>query len=130
MSNDNTPSTAAQIMANPAVAAGAPQAPVLSSPHIKDEGIANLLENLPGLVGAIDHAIKDMAGKPYAFMLMVFTPEGAMHACNGNADVIQAAMIGLVEDWKKTGRGEEQEIRVPQATPAANESQGDGATGD
>jgi len=47
-----------------------------------DEGTDNLLKNLPNLVGAIDMAIKDTAGKPMAFMLLVFADGAALHATN------------------------------------------------
>ena len=93
-------SIAKQIMQDPAAAAGAPAAPVLTSPHIADPGVANLLNQLPGLVGAIDQAIKETAGKPFGFMLMVFTPGIALHATNAQPEAVQQAAIELVESWK------------------------------
>jgi hypothetical protein len=46
--------TAKAIMENPAAAADQAPVPVLASPHITDPGVAKLLDQLPGLVGAID----------------------------------------------------------------------------
>jgi hypothetical protein len=44
--------------------------------------IAAMLDALPGLVGAIDTAIKDTAGKQMPFVLLVFPGNGALHATN------------------------------------------------
>lgn len=46
--------------------------------------IAAMLDALPGLVGAIDAAIEDTAGKQLPFVLLVFPGNGAMHATNIN----------------------------------------------
>lgn len=92
--------TAKAIMQDPAAAAGQPAAPLITSPHITDPGVQNLLNQLPGLVGAIDHAIRDTAGKPLAFMLMVFAPGGALHACNGDHRQIMAAAEELITNLK------------------------------
>lgn len=110
--------SAADIMKDPAGAAGQPAAPVLSSPHIQDPQVAKLLNELPGLVGAIDSAIKDTAGQPFAFMLMIFTPGIALHATNAQPQQVQAAAIELVKSW---GNGESVLESGPGADPAANE---------
>lgn len=99
--NDTNENTAKQIMDNPAAAAGEAAAPILTSPHITDPGTAKLLNELPGLVGAIDSAIKETSGKNHAFMLMIFTPGTALHCTNAHPQQVQAAVVELVEKWKE-----------------------------
>lgn len=110
---------ASDIMKDPAGASGTTQetAPVLSSPHISDPSVAKLLNELPGLVGAIDHAIKDVAGQPHAFMLMIFTPGIALHATNGQPQLVQAYAAELVKSWES---GQSEQVHGPDA---ANEGQ-------
>lgn len=107
------PITAAKaIMDNPAAAAGeAPTAVV--SPQITDPGMAELLNQLPGLVGAIDSAIKDTAGRPLGFMLLVFPDTGggiALHAANCNFARAQDATRAVVAGWDQGTAGEDRPI--------------------
>lgn len=119
--------SASDIMKNPAAAAGAEtETPAPANSVITDPGVQKLLDNLPGLVGAIDHAIKDTAGKPHAFMLLVFTPGAALHACNTDPNAAQKAVIELAEDWKSSGRGQEQQVVIPQDKPATNDERLEG----
>lgn len=106
--SDAQRSDAARIMDNPAAAAE--QSSGLTSPHISDPGVAKLLDQMPGLVGAIDAAVKDTAGKPLGFMLIVFAPGTALHATNCNPQHAQAAVTELVKSWEQDGRGNETPI--------------------
>lgn len=134
MSNEQIPigdgkvvsiSDAKKIMQDPAGSAGQPAAPVLSSPHIQDPGVATLLNQLPGLVGAIDMAIKDTAGKPLAFMLIVFTPGTVLHATNTDAKVAAAAVGELVDSWRKDGDAPGSAAANEAGIPAADPPAGD-----
>lgn len=96
---------ASQIMANASAAAGIePAAPPAQAP-LSDPGAISLMEQLPGIVGALDTAIKDSAGKPLAFMLIVFTEGAALHATNANASQARAATIEVVQAWMQDGDG-------------------------
>jgi hypothetical protein len=66
--------------------------------------VAAMLDALPGLVGAIDAAIKDTVGKPLAFALLVFPGQGALHATNISpaADAI-TAIKQLAHEWNEQG---------------------------
>lgn len=55
----------------------------------QDAGTQALLDQLPGLVGAIDTAIKDTSGKHMAFMLLVFADEAVLHATNADPAIAQ-----------------------------------------
>lgn len=49
-----------------------------------DAGTAQLLKDMPKLIGAIDSAIKDTAKKPLAFILLVFDEGMALHGTNAD----------------------------------------------
>lgn len=116
---------AKSIMQNPAAAAaGVEQPPVLTSPHIQDPGVAKLLNGMPGLVGAIDQAVKATAGKPFAFMLMVFTPGIALHATNANPQMVQQAAAELVKSWEA---GESEQTAGPGTAEGGAANDGGGA---
>lgn len=63
------------------------------------EEAAKILDALPGLIGALDTAIKDIAGKPIGFVLMISLPGGVAHASN-----IQPAATAMqfVKDFAAT----------------------------
>lgn len=107
------PLTAAKaIMDDPAAAAGAVP-PAIVSPQISDPGVAKLLNDLPGLVGAIDAAIKDTVGRPLGFMLLVFPDtEGgtSLHATNADFARAQACTEAVVRGWSQEGAGENRPI--------------------
>ncbi|HLF66777.1 MAG TPA: hypothetical protein VI522_04095 [Gammaproteobacteria bacterium] len=57
-----------------------------------------ILKALPGLVGAIDKAVFDIAGRPHVFAVVIFAEGQAMHATNGdNAQVMEALRQMLKE---------------------------------
>jgi hypothetical protein len=60
---------------------------------------SKLLDDLPGLVGALDKAIFDTAGEQLPFTLLVYAPGGAMHASNFNAQEAVRALKLLAEQW-------------------------------
>lgn len=84
---------AAAIMVNPAQAAGLTAAP---TPEVL---IQRTLEALPGLVGAIDHAIKDQTSKHQPFVLLIFAEGTALHSANFDPKVAQKAIIELAARW-------------------------------
>lgn len=61
---------------------------------------AKLLDALPGLVGAIDGAIRDATGEKVAFVLITFPPGSACHATNISpaSDAIKA-LKALMRNW-------------------------------
>lgn len=66
--------------------------------------VAAMLDALPGLVGAIDAAIKDTAGRPMGFVLLVFPGQGALHATNiaPAADAVKL-ITQLAHEWNEQG---------------------------
>lgn len=44
--------------------------------------VKKVLDELPGLVGALDRAIFDTSGVKMPFVLLIFAEKGAMHATN------------------------------------------------
>ena len=86
-------SPAAAIMANPAAAA---HVATLPTPEVL---IQRTLEALPGLVGAIDHAIRDQTGKHQPFVLLIFAEGTALHSANFDPKVAQKAVIELAGRW-------------------------------
>lgn len=73
---------------------------------IQPAATAKLLDALPGLVGAIDHAIQDQTGEKIAFVLVAFTAGAACHATNISppAEAIKA-LKALVSNWDNTEGG-------------------------
>jgi hypothetical protein len=66
--------------------------------------VAAMLDALPGLVGAIDAAVKDVAGKQMPFVLLVFPGQGALHATNINpASQAITAIKQLAHEWHEQG---------------------------
>lgn len=61
---------------------------------------SKLLDDLPGLVGALDKAIFDTAGEQLPFTLLVYAPGGAMHASNFNAQEAVRALKSLADQWE------------------------------
>ena len=55
-----------------------------------------VVKALPGLVGAVDRAIFDIAGKPLTFALVIFSEGQAMHATNGDHVQVMAALREVV----------------------------------
>lgn len=86
-------SAAAAIMGNPAAAA---HVATLPTPEVL---IQRTLEALPGLVGAIDHAIRDQTGKHQPFVLLIFAEGTALHSANFDPKVAQKAVIELAARW-------------------------------
>lgn len=68
-----------------------------TDPKPQDAGTQALLDQLPGLVGAIDNAIKDTSGKHMAFMLLVFADEAVLHATNADPAIAQDATRAYVQ---------------------------------
>lgn len=71
-----------------------------SSPAVATEqpvATQKLLDSLPGLIGAIDTAIKDQTGQPFPFVLLVFGNGSAMHATNIDAKIA----IGAVQEFAR-----------------------------
>jgi hypothetical protein len=63
--------------------------------------VAKVLDALPGLIGAIDRALIDESGKKWPFVLLVFAPNGAMHATNINpASLGVEAVKTVVKAWE------------------------------
>ena len=91
--NGHKQSAAAAIMGDPAAAA---HAAALPTPEVL---IQRTLGALPGLVGAIDHAIKDQTGKHQPFVLLIFAEGTALHSANFNPKVAQKAVIELAQRW-------------------------------
>lgn len=61
----------------------------MSNPNTEDlvtigqpVAIQKLLDELPAMVGGIDHAIRDVSGKHMPFVLLVFGENGVLHATN------------------------------------------------
>jgi hypothetical protein len=106
-------SPAAAIMGDPAAAAGLVAKP---TPEVQ---IKRTLDCLPGLVGAIDHAIKDQTGKHQPFVLMIFAEGTALHAANFDAKVAQNAVIELASRWD-TGADEAQCVQPDGTTVPVN----------
>lgn len=54
-----------------------------------------VLDALPGLIGGIDHAIRDQMQLPHGlpFVLMIFTQDAALHAANFNPNAAKEAII-------------------------------------
>lgn len=111
--NGHGKTAAQQIMDNPAVAAGAAQ---IATPEVL---VQRTLAALPGLVGAIDHAIKDQTGKHQPFVLLVFAEGTAMHSANFQPEVAKAAVIELAQRW---GTGEEAHLVPPGDEAAAGDA--------
>lgn len=60
------------------------------------ETTTKIVKALPGLVGAVDRAIFDIAGKPLTFVLVIFSEGQAMHATNGDHAQVMAALKEVV----------------------------------
>jgi hypothetical protein len=67
----------------------------LKPPHSK------LLDDLPGLVGALDKAIFDSTGAQLPFTLLIYAEGGAMHASNFNAQEAVRALKDLAARWEQ-----------------------------
>lgn len=69
-------------------------------PPEQPPAVAAMLDALPGMIGAIDDAIKDTTGSRLPFVLLVFTEGGAVHATNMNpASQAVAAVKNLAAQW-------------------------------
>lgn len=79
------------IMGDPAAAAG-----MNVSPEVL---VQRVLTALPGLVGAIDYAIKDQTGKHQPFVLLVFAEGTALHSANFAPEAAKLAVMELVQHW-------------------------------
>lgn len=70
--------------------------------------VAAMLDALPGMIGAIDQAVKDVSGIRQPFVLLVFVEGGAVHATNMNpASQAVAAVKNLAAQWD-TAEGQPQ----------------------
>ena len=117
---DTTVSAVARaIMDNPAASAAA--AAGLATPEVQ---VRRVLDALPGLVGAIDHAIKDETGKHQPFALIIFAEGTVMHAANFTPKAAQAALIELAKRWE-TGQDEAQLV-TPEGPVAVDKLNDDG----
>lgn len=86
-------SIAAAIMSNPAAAS---VAATVATPMVI---VLRTLEILPGLVGALDSAIKDQTGKHQPFVLLIFAEGTALHSANFAPEVAKNAVIELAKRW-------------------------------
>lgn len=57
--------------------------------------VQKLLDALPGLIGAIDNAIRSETGTPQPFVLLVFSGNGALHATNFDHKAAMAAVLAF-----------------------------------
>lgn len=97
--------SANDIMADPAAASTA------ATPEVM---VQRILTALPGLVGAIDNAIRDQTGKYQPFVLLIFAEGTALHSANFDPQVAQKAVIELAQRWD-TG---DEAVLVDGDTPA------------
>lgn len=107
--NGHGKNAAQQIMGNPA-------APAAPTPEVL---VQRTLAALPGLVGAIDHALKDQTGKHQPFVLLIFAEGTALHSANFQPDVAKKAVIELAQRW---GEGDEAHLVPPGEEGAAGEA--------
>lgn len=103
--HDETNDTAARdIMADPARAAGMSAQPAfLQAPPGTPEQVQLVLNILPGLIGAIDEAVRDQTGvrTGLPFCLVIFAAQGAaIHASNFNPAAAKKALIDFGESLK------------------------------
>jgi len=71
--------------------------PQPTSPEpISPEKVAKLINDLPGLVGALNEAIRNTSGSMLAFTLIIYGPSGAMYASNFDAQKAGDALRELV----------------------------------
>ena len=58
-----------------------------------------IMDALPGLMGALDHAVKDLTKTELPMMLVLFLPDGAMYITNTDTDAARAAVRAMVAGW-------------------------------
>lgn len=87
-------------------AEAAAEAPVAGVPADASPDVKKIMDELPGMVGGIDHALIDMLGKPAPFVLVIFAEGGAMHATNFDPKLAAAAVKELAASWDTTDGGE------------------------
>jgi hypothetical protein len=102
---------ASAIMTNPRLA----QYNALEQP----ERIKHVVDQLPGLVGAIDHALHDQVGRSFPFVLLIFAEDVALHSANFQPDVARNAVIELAQRWDS---GDEAVLEEGGAGDAANDN--------
>ena len=93
-------SAAAAIMGNPARAAGMGVKPTfLAAPPGTPEVVQKVLNALPGLIGAVDNALRTETGETRGipFALVMFTDGIAVHASNFNPEATKTALVDFAK---------------------------------